>query len=545
MNQDSLTVSPPESHAVGQLRRLQRVTDAALGRLSAEQLLDELLTRVREELGVDTAAVLLLDAAKDELVARAAKGLEEEVEEGVRIPVGGGFAGRIAAERRPITILEVDHSNVLNPILRRKGVRSLLGVPLVAEGSLLGVLHIGTLKQRAFGAEDVQLLQLVGDRVALALKVRLRDRDRVVADTFQRSLLPDPHPSIPGLALSSRFLPAPTGIEVGGDWYDAFTLPNGRLAVAVGDVAGRGLGAAAVMGQARNALRAYSLEGHPPAKVAQLLDDLVVHFGRGDMVTLVYGVIEPDLNALRYVVAGHMPPLLLDQHEARFLEFPGETDPPLGTGVAPMFHERLTPLQPGATILLYTDGLVEQRTESLSVGLERLRRIATDQVGGSQPTPARMLRNILNGLVAGREHVDDIAALLMQRQEGLSGDLRFEVPAEAQELPRARWTIRFWLSQADVPPGVRDDIVTAFGEACANVVEHAYGPAGGSIEVEAGFDDSAIHVNVNDRGRWRSGRHVRRGRGLSLMKALMDRLEVERGSEGTTVSMWKARATAR
>ena len=115
-----------------------------------EALLDELLTRTREILGVDTVAILLLDDAANELVARAAKGLEEEVERGVRIPVGGGFAGRIAAERTPIYIADVDHAEVLNPILRDKGIRSLLGVPLVVEGRSVGVLHVGTLTPREF-----------------------------------------------------------------------------------------------------------------------------------------------------------------------------------------------------------------------------------------------------------------------------------------------------------------------------------------------------------------------------------------------------------
>ncbi|MGH2591598.1 MAG: GAF domain-containing protein, partial [Actinomycetota bacterium] len=137
------------------LRRLLRVTDVALAHLSPEDLLDELLIRVREILDADTAAVLLLDESAGELVARAAKGLEEEVERGVRIPVGQGFAGRIAAQRTPIVIRRVDHRNVLNPILREKGVRSLLGVPLLVRGKVLGVLHVGTLVERRFTAHDV------------------------------------------------------------------------------------------------------------------------------------------------------------------------------------------------------------------------------------------------------------------------------------------------------------------------------------------------------------------------------------------------------
>lgn len=156
------------------LARLQTVTDAALGNLPLEKLLDELLTRVRDVLEADTCAVLLLDETSRELVARAAKGIEEEVEQGVRIPVGRGFAGRIAAERRAVIIDDVDHSYVLNPILRQKGIKSLLGIPLLIDGEIIGVMHVGTLTPRKFDAEDIALLQIVGQRVAVAI-------DRAVA----------------------------------------------------------------------------------------------------------------------------------------------------------------------------------------------------------------------------------------------------------------------------------------------------------------------------------------------------------------------------
>jgi signal transduction histidine kinase len=124
---------------------------------------------VRDVLSADTCAVLLFDEATDELVARAAKGLEEEVEQGVRIPIGRGFAGRIAAEQHPVVIDDVDHSYVLNPILRDKGVKSLLGAPLVTNGRILGVIHVGTLKHRKFHSSDIELLQVVAQRVSLAL----------------------------------------------------------------------------------------------------------------------------------------------------------------------------------------------------------------------------------------------------------------------------------------------------------------------------------------------------------------------------------------
>jgi K+-sensing histidine kinase KdpD len=158
------------------LLRLQALTDAALAHLDLEELLAALLLRTREMLEIDTCAVLLLDAETNELVARAAVGIEEEVEQGVRIPVGRGFAGRVAADRRPVILDDVDHADVLNPILRQKGIKSMLGVPLIAGGEVIGVLHVGALSKRLFRADDVELLQLVASRVALAIeKARLHE----------------------------------------------------------------------------------------------------------------------------------------------------------------------------------------------------------------------------------------------------------------------------------------------------------------------------------------------------------------------------------
>ena len=152
------------------LRRLQALTDAALAHLDLEELLASLLSRTREMLDADTCAVLLLDELTQELVARAAVGIEEEVEQGVRIPLGKGFAGRVAADRRPVILDDVDHADVLNPILREKGIKSMLGVPLVVGGAAIGVLHVGVLRHRAFTQDDAELLQLAADRAALAIE---------------------------------------------------------------------------------------------------------------------------------------------------------------------------------------------------------------------------------------------------------------------------------------------------------------------------------------------------------------------------------------
>ena len=188
------------------LAKLEALTDRTLTRLDVDDLLVELLTRVREILDVDTAAVLILDPQSDELVARAACGIEEEVRQGVRVPLGTGFAGRIAATRQPIRLDHVDSTTVTNPILWEKGIQVMLGVPLSARGRLLGVLHIGRLEERRFSDEDVELLQIVAERVAGAVQTRQLEIERAAAGLLERSLLPGRLPRCPGLSFAARYV---------------------------------------------------------------------------------------------------------------------------------------------------------------------------------------------------------------------------------------------------------------------------------------------------------------------------------------------------
>ena len=193
-----MTDNLPEGSAEARLRDLQMITDAELSRLDDRDLLAELLVRARDILEADTAAVLLLDVQAGQLIATAAAGLEEEVRQGVRIPVGRGFAGRIAAERHAVILDRVDHTTVLNPILLEKGIRSLIGVPMSAGGQVIGVLHVGSLTDRAFTSHDAALLQLAADRAAAAVQSMSARADRIAAAALQRSLLPSALPAVPG-----------------------------------------------------------------------------------------------------------------------------------------------------------------------------------------------------------------------------------------------------------------------------------------------------------------------------------------------------------
>jgi putative methionine-R-sulfoxide reductase with GAF domain len=296
------------SSAETRLQQLQAITDAALSRMSDEDLLGELLERLREILKVDTAVVLLLDHSSRQLVATAARGLEEEVRQSVRVPVGKGFAGRVAAERRPVRIENVEPRSVVNPLLVRRGLCSLLGVPLLVGDNLLGVLHVGSLTTRRFTDDETELVRLAADRAALAAQSLRSGAERAAARELQRSLVPAALPAIDGVEMAGRY--SPGAASVGGDWYDVFQLPSGELGVVIGDVAGQGLRAAAIMGRMRSALRAYSLESLDPAEVLDRLDRKMQHFEPGAIATVLYAVCHPELKWACVASAGHWPPVL-------------------------------------------------------------------------------------------------------------------------------------------------------------------------------------------------------------------------------------------
>jgi GAF domain-containing protein/anti-sigma regulatory factor (Ser/Thr protein kinase) len=523
---------PTVDGSPGQLEQVYRLADPALSELALEPLLDELLTRARDILHVDTAAILLLDDEGRELVARAAKGLEEEVERGVRIPVGSGFAGRIAAGRRPIYIADVDHADVLNPILRMKGVRSLLGVPLLVEGGVLGVLHVGTVTPREFTNSDAALLQLAAAHAAPAIdRARLfdaLDREHRSAVALQRSLLPDRLPNLVGIDAAARYLPARD--EVGGDWYDVIDLPGGRVGLAIGDVAGHGLRAAALMGQLRTGLRAYALEGHPPGETLKRLDRLLQTISGRGMATAAYAVVDPATGALRYASAGHPPPVVVrGGEEASLLGV--SAAPPLGTLPFATYHEVEARLEPGDTILLYTDGLVERRREALTNGLERLRALTAVLATADQ-----LCQRVTEQLVPPEGGEDDIAVVAL-RIMPVEAVLRVRFGADPQVLSDMRRMLGRWLQAHGAQPSEVADITLACGEACANAIEHAYGPGAAYFEFEAEHEEGLVTVTVRDTGRWRTPRGGHRGRGLKMIAAAVDELDLHTTEAGTEVVM--------
>jgi phosphoserine phosphatase RsbU/P len=398
-----------EQEAAERLEALTALTDARLSRLDVDDLLDELLKRVQAILDADTAAVLLIEEGSNFLVARAARGLEDEVRQGVKVPIGAGFAGVIAARGEPVMLAQVDATTVANRILWEKGVQVMLGVPLLSHDRVIGVLHVGRLESRIFTEHDAELLQIAGDRVTVALQTTQLMAETAAAQLLERGLRPARLPRVPGIEFASRYVPTDSR-TIGGDWYDTFVLPSGRLWLVTGDVAGHGLGAAVIMGRVKSALRAYALTDAPVAEVMRLTDRKVHHFEIGTMVTVLCASAEPPYDHFDICSAGHLPPVLAVPGETGVLmDLP--VGPPLGVELKIPRTSVGVAMPTGAVMVLYTDGLVERRNLILDERLDLLCRTATAD------DPETVCRDIMHTMVGSDATTDDIAVLAVRRTQ--------------------------------------------------------------------------------------------------------------------------------
>ncbi len=512
--------------------RLQAVADTALSQRDLDQLGPEILARTREVLDAEAAALLLIqDDGTLSLISSDPVAPESRP---LRVPADAGIAGRVLATRRPVLLNDPTASELADPAILTAGISSLLGVPLIAHEQVIGVIEVGVRAPRRLGSEDVDLLRLTADRVALAIEhVRAYGREHHIAETLQRSLLPRTLPSLPGVALAGRYLPAASEAEVGGDWYDAIGLPAGRVLLVMGDVSGKGLAAASTLGALRSAIRAYALEGHGPAQIAERLNTFVLaEPAREHMATLVLAVFDPVDAELSYVNAGHPPPLTLHADGTpQFLT--GARSVPLGVLPFPAYEEETVTLEPGGAVVLYTDGLVERRTENIDLGLDRLSVAA----GDGAMEPEALCDRLLEAALPDGATSDDVALLALCHVP-LGSRLALSLPSEPSALRSLRALLRRWLAQAEASDADVHAIVMACSEACTNAIEHAGAAPDEMIAFEAVLSDGEVDVVVRDRGHWREGRPPSdQGRGLELIDALMDEVQLETAPEGTTVRL--------
>ncbi len=302
----------------------------------------------------------------------------------------------------------------LEATVEAAGSEASANIPLVVGGRLLGAVSMSWAGGRVFSDQDHSLVRMLAAQCAQAIeRAQLFSRQMTVADTLQQAMLPDSLPTMKGVDLAACYLPATTDLTVGGDWYDAFQLRDGRLVIAVGDVSGHGVQAAAVMGQLRNALRAYVVDGCGPAAALTKLDEFVDLAGHGLFATVIVGVYDPATGDLAWSNAGHPPLLVRSETTARFVE--GHVGAPVGVNGPEGYRDERLTLQVGEQLLGYTDGLIERRGETLAIGLQRL---AAAAIAAARPvTSDRWCAALVDDVLSGAPREDDICILVLHRPQ--------------------------------------------------------------------------------------------------------------------------------
>ena len=420
--------------------------------------------------------------------------------------------------------------------LRRLGLGSALVVPLQVVGRTIGVLTLTSEQQHRYSEADVELVEDLARRMATAVDNALRYRqERETALTLQRSLLPRALPELPGLTVAHRYLPGAAGAEVGGDWYDLVPLTRGRVGLVIGDVMGRGIAAAAVMGQLRAAVRACALVEDSPSAVLGLVDAAMSSLGQTSLTTCLYGVLDPATATLQVASAGHLPPLVVHRDGGgQYVEL--EPGPPLGVGAVPP-PETVVHLPEGALLLLYTDGLVEGRAQPVEEGMLALRN-AVAGIGELQPSGVEQLCDTLLRLMGRDGRPDDDSALLAVLTGGAEPEgagAHLHLAGHLSEVARARRLAVQWAGRTGCDP---DDAALLVTEVATNALRHGgpgvdlwvRRPASGGLRVELidGRSDAlpqARQPELDAEG----------GRGLLIVGALARAWGSERLSAGKRV----------
>jgi PAS domain S-box-containing protein len=421
---------------------------------------------------------------------------------------------------------------------------AIAALPLRRGTETFGVLVLRWSAPYSFEPQFQSMLLALVEVIAQAVqRVQLLEHERAVARALQDSMMLQSLPTLEGVELAAVYQAAGDDLEVGGDWYDVLPFPDGRIGVAVGDVMGRGLRAATAMGQLRSALAALAGSFDDPATVLERLDDFAGRVDGAWLASVFYGIVDPVAHTLRYCTAGHVPPLIADAHGAVTLVQGGRS----GLLGAPDSGARASAIcdLPGAsTLLLYTDGLVEQRGSDIAADCAQLAaRVESALRGASEPgAPELTLEDLCDALVAqAPTHSDDVALLALRLAGGDQIAAFHGSASGARGLAPLRAELRTWLAQLDLSEDAQYDVLLAAGEACANSVEHAYGDGDGPVQVVGLVRRRTVELTVTDRGTWIGPpSESQRGQGLLLMRALVDDVSVRAAGSGTVVTLTRS-----
>lgn len=428
-----------------------------------------------------------------------------------------------ARHQLPLTAKTVEHPD--NPGKSRGLVAVLSGA-----GDLALWLELRT--PRWVSGEDRLLVTVLIGHLSLALQhVRQFENARETLLTLQRAMLPPVQPP-PGFAV--RYEPAVPPLEIGGDWYDVLPIGDHRIGIVVGDCVGRGLPAAAIMGQLRSSARALLINGAEPAVLLDQLDSAASLIPNAYCTTVFLAILDTETGVLQYSNAGHMPAVLAGPE-------PGTTTLLTDAASVPLAVRREDPrpqatrlLPPGSTLMLFTDGLVERKHEPIDDGIGRAAEVLAQTMTLPLDTVAD---EVLRELAPATGYDDDVAMVIYRHQQS---PLRIETAATADQLVRIRHRLADWLGAAGITGELAADIVLVVNEACTNCVEHAYrGFVAGTMVLDARLGEGEVHTRITDYGSWKTpaANPVNSGRGLPLMEALSQAMELRTSATGTVADI--------
>jgi anti-sigma regulatory factor (Ser/Thr protein kinase)/GAF domain-containing protein len=517
--------------------RLQRTTAALSTAVTSRDVADVVIAAALE--GTDASSAVLYELVDERQVL-------VQLATSVRSDSSEEYPTEVALEESP----------ALTRVVRRgvswfqppastssEAAHSSMAMPLVSGRHTVGVLELGWGEPVTLDADGRRFLGTLGSQGAQALdRARHFDSERSIAETLQRSVLPSVLPRVAGVQIAARYLPGTQGVDIGGDWFDAVELRDGRLGLVVGDVVGKGVQAAANMGQLRNALRAIAVERLKPPSALARLDRVASNGLDSTFATVVYAVFDSKAGVLRHSSAGHPPPVVaFPDGRVELLE--GGRGLPLGTGLGAKYRQSVVALPAGSIVLLYTDGLVERRGSSIDDGIEAL--VAAMRDGPSDAE--QLLEHILDNLVEGAHRADDIAILAARFLPIAPQPLDLAVASRERSLQLMRDAIRTWVEGTELARPDAEELLLAAWEVCANAIEHAEDPLEEVVRIRATVEESCVRIVVSDTGRFVPiAERPNRGLGLLLTEKLSSELEITTSERGTRVALEKAlpRATS-
>ena len=521
--------------------RLQSMTASLSNALTTADVAEVVVDEV--ELAINATAIALVTVVDGHVGdILASKGYDtEDIPPLFELPLDADTPGGRAIRSRRSLLFESaaamrDEFPRTAEAVAAMGHETTLFAPTVAGRRANGLMVVSWREPYRLSEDNRLLVESLLGQAAQALdRASHFELEQTIAETLQRSVLPDSLPRVEGVELAARYLPGSAQLDVGGDWFDALKLPDGRLGLVVGDVVGKGVQAAASMAQLRNAIRAFSLEPLKPPSVLARLNHLADDVLDTTFATVAYLALDPETGVCRLSSAGHPPPVVA-YPDGRVELLEGGRGLPLGTGMPARYRQQTIELPAGSVLVLYTDGLVERRGRTLDVGFAELRAA----IARAPTDPDRLLEHILDNLVGAGERGDDIALLAARFLPVAPRPLAMRFRSSVDSMTLVRDAMRTWL--AGVPAGrlEPEHLVLATWEACANAIEHAADPSDDVITLLAELEEAVVRVVVQDAGHWTSPEaRADRGLGLELIRTLMSSVHIDQGNGGTRITIEK------